>query len=488
MRVPSGTTTVFVRRAFVAALAAIYLVAFVSLASQIDWLIGSQGLLPAATWLGEQRGGVSFWQAPSIFWLGASDPALRLAAVSGAALSLALLLGVYPRFCLLALWALYLSFVSVGQTFFAFQWDNLLLETTLLACFVAPWSRAGFGRAPHPAAVFLLQWLLVRLHVESGLAKLLSGDPSWRNLTALITYYETAPLPTSLGWVAHQLPPVAHRLSALGTLVIEILLPWGIWAPRSLRRVAIGCLALLQVLVLATANYGFFNYLTLALCLWGLDDEDVRQLSRWCGANLPGRAQWQQQNQRPRARAPWVWLMAGLWALVSLVPFSPFVPPLRGAFPRLQGWLATWRAANAYHLFASMTYVRYEPVIEGSDDTLTWLPYEFRYKPGDVFRPPSWVAPHQPRVDFQLWFLLLRGRAPRDRYFHNLVVRLLTNPQALEGLFARDPFLGRPPHWLRLVVYRYRFTDWATVWKTGAWWQREWIATYGPVTARDVSQ
>ena len=472
---------VLVRKWFLSALALVHLAAFLSLASQVDWLIGSRGLLPAEVWLEELRGRVALWQLPTVFWLDASDITLRFAAVLGAVLALGLLLGVYPRLLLVALWVLYLSFVSAGQTFFAFQWDNLLLEATLLACWLAPWHRRGLEREPHPAMIFLMQWLLVRLHVESGLAKLLSGDPSWRDLTALVTYYETAPLPTCLAWFAHQLPLFIHRVAALATLVVEVALPWGIWGPRPIRRIAVYCLVLLQILILATANYGFFNYLTLALCLWGLNDQDIRAVGRRLGmhaASMPGNA----GVQRPsRVSLLAGWLFAGTWAVVAVVPFFHFLPAVQDSFAELRQWLQPWRAVNAYHLFATMTYVRYEAVIEGSEDGQVWREYEFRYKPGNVHRSPAIVAPHQPRVDFQLWFLLLRGRAPRDRYFLNLLMRLLTNPGDVEELFASDPFSGRTPHALRVWVYRYRFTDWGTWSSTGAWWQREPVAMLGPI-------
>ncbi|GIW45453.1 MAG: membrane protein [Candidatus Binatia bacterium] len=469
-----------VRRVFLGGLAAVYLAAFVSLAAQLHWLVGSQGLLPAEPWLAGIRGQVRFWQVPTVFWLHGSDRTLHLAAAAGAAASLALLWGVFPKALLLFVWAIYLSFVSVGRTFFAFQWDNLLLETTVLAAFVAPWSRQGFGEPPPAAGVFLLQWLLVRLHVESGLAKILSGDPSWRDLTALATYYETAPLPTPLAWFAHQLPLFFHKAAAVVTLVAEIMVPWGIWGPRWLRRAAVSALALLQLLILATANYGFFNYLTLLLCLWGLDDQDLFSLARpWALSRTAPHPVSRHEN---RWGDRLFWVFAILWVPFSVVPFFGFLPATRQSLVEFREAVAPWRVVNAYHLFASMTYDRYEAVIEGSDDARDWHEYEFRYKPGDVFRAPPWVAPHQPRVDFQMWFLLLRGRAPRDPYFHTLLFRLLTDPTRVAPLFARNPFGQRPPRWLRVVVYRYRFTDWSRGWESHAWWERERMSVLGPIS------
>lgn len=477
-----------VRNLFFVALGLVHLAAFVSLAVQVPVLIGSRGLLPAAPWLEALRDRVGFADLPTVFWVDASDRTLQTAAGIGVALSLGLVWGVAPRLILALLWALYLSFVSVGQVFFAFQWDQLLLETTLLALFVAPGRVDHRGNPPALPAVFLMQWLLVRLHVESGLAKLLSGDPSWRDLTAMVTYYETAPLPTWLGWYAHQLPAWCHRLSAFATLVIEIVVPWGIWGPRWMRRASVGALAMLQVLILATANYGFFNYLTLALCLGGLDDGDLAALARKLRVAPTVRARTAAKaSHTPRWRALALWVLVAVWVPLSLVPFFHFIPPLRGTLQEWRSRLEPFRSVNAYHLFASMTYVRNEAVIEGSNDGHTWSAYEFHYKPGAVTRAPGFVAPHQPRVDFQMWFLLLRGRAPRDRYFQNLLARVLTSPDAVRPLFARDPFDGRPPKWLRVQVYRYRFTDGAVRRTTGAWWQRELLASLGPVSADDFA-
>lgn len=460
-----------------------HLVACLSLAAQIPVLIGSHGLAPASQFLGAYRERLPWWELPTFFWWADSDFHLQAGAVMGTVLSLGLLFGMAPRILLLALWALYLSFVSVGQEFFAFQWDNLLLETTFFSVFVVPWRGRSLGGAePHPSAVFLMKLLLVRLHVESGLAKLLSGDPSWRDLTAMATYYETAPLPTWLGWYAHQLPMAAHRATSLLVLVLELLVPWGLWGPTRLRRAAVASLAGLQLAILLTANYGFFNYLTLALCLWGLDDEDLHDLgvSRMFSCATPQLA--------PCGRWPLHlsdWLAASALAALSVVPFFSFVPQFRAHALGLRRVMEPWRTLNAYHLFASMTYVRREVVIERSDDGLVWHELNFRYKPGDLARAPAFVAPHQPRVDFQLWFLALRGE-PRARYFFSLLRHLVIEPESVAELFREPELVLRPPRFLRIRIDRYRFSDWRTRWQKGRWWQREPMATSAPIRAEEV--
>ncbi len=484
-----------VRTLFLRVLGAVFAVAFASLLVQIRVLVGREGLLPACAYLdGLAKLGVAT-SAPTVFWLDCGDRALIAVALAGIALSFGLTLDLAPRWCLVALWALYLSFVTVGQDFFSFQWDNLLLETAFFTLFVTPAAlRSRAAPAPGPLGVFLMLWLLFRLNFESGVAKLASGDPTWRDLTALVSYYETAPLPTPLAWYAHQLPVWAHRASALFSLVVELAGSMLIFGRRRLRLATGAAMVAMQVSILLTANYGFFNYLSIALCLFLLDDDDLAALGarvglRRAAARDADAAPADAASARPRSellpRLRRAAAVAGTAALVAItvVPFLPVLrirpPRFLGPIPRIVG---SYRSINAYHLFANMTLVRREVVIEGSDDGTTWLSYEFRYKPGDPMRAPPFVAPHQPRVDFQLWFLLLGGgrRAP---YFDALLARLLRRPAVVAPLFARDPFPRTPPRQLRVAMYRYRFTDAATRAATGAWWRRDLLGYSAPIAA-----
>lgn len=456
-----------VRDLFLRLLGLIFVAAFVSLLVQARVLFGARGLLPAC----EVTAAGSLLHVPSVFLLGCGDAALLAAAVIGAILGAGLALGVASRWCLVGCWVLYLSFVSVGREFLGFQWDNLLLESAFFAVFVT--SRGE----PHPIGVFLMQWLLFRLHVESGLAKLLLGDPSWRDLTAMATYYETAPLPTWVGWWAHQLPLWAHRATAAGTYVVELVVPFALWGPRRTRPAAFVCLIAMQLVIVLTANYGYFNYLSMALCLWMLDDGHLAAVARRIGVILTA-------PPPPRRRALGTAALAAVAVALVLVSVVPFLPLVRGT-AALQARLApvaafttTVRSVNAYHLFAQMTMIRREPVIEGTVDGVVWRPYHLRWKPGPVERAPAFVAPHQPRVDFQLWFLLLGGRPPQ--WVDTLLDRLVHDPEAVAPLFVDDAFADGPPAAVRIAVYRYRFTDPATRRATGAWWTRELEGTTRP--------
>ena len=449
-----------VRNVFLRLLGVVFVVAFASLAVQARVLWGSHGLLPACS-------GAAV-DGPTVFRFWCDDTALVAVAWIGAGVSLGLVFLVATRWCLVVCWALYLSYVGVGQDFLGFQWDNLLLESAFFAFFVASWRLDG-RRAPppHPVGVFLMQWLLLRLMVESGAAKLLTGDPTWRDLTAMASYYETAPLPTWVGWWMHQLPLGFHEASSAMTFVVELALPLFVWGPRPLRRIAFAGIVAFQAFVVLTANYGFFNYLSAAVALWMLDDRDL-------GVRDPAA----RTASLPATLA--FTATALVLVPVSLVPFVPFLhsPALVAATRTIDVVLDRWRSINAYHLFASMTLVRREPIFEGTADGTTWKPYVFRWKPGPVDRAPAFVAPHQPRVDFQLWFLFLGHGA---HYAETLLDRMLHDPDAVAPLFVENPFPDRPPIAVRIAAYRYRFSDRATRDATGAWWTHELEGTTRPV-------
>jgi hypothetical protein len=441
---------------FLKALGAIYLIAFVSFGVQADGLIGSQGILPVANYLRgmhQALGARAFWYAPTVFWVNSGDLSLRAAWIAGAAVALILMLGFFRRTCLIALLILYISISTAGQDFWSFQWDILLTEAGFLALFADA----------SPGRTWLFRWLLFRLIFMSGAVKLLSGDPTWRDLTALSYHYQTQPLPTPVAWYMDQLPLWFQKASTVFVFFVELLVPFLIFAPVKLRRVAAGLLIGLQVLILLTGNYTFFNLLTIALCVFLFVDRPAR------GANPETRTH----------LAVTLALMVFVLTTSGLQFLEMFHVPLPAPAQSYLAWISPLRLVNSYGLFAVMTTTRLEIVVEGSSDGTTWMPYEFRYKPGDVKRAPPWVAPYQPRLDWQMWFAAL-GSADENRWFYNFAARLLQGSAPVLGLLERNPFPGSPPRYIRAVVYDYRFTNFAERRQSGAWWRREEKAAYLP--------
>jgi predicted DCC family thiol-disulfide oxidoreductase YuxK len=475
---------------FLRLLGVIYGVAFVSLWVQLPGLIGRHGILPAHDFLSAlrtQAGPERYWLAPTLAWLGSGNAALGALCAAGTALSALLTFGLLPRLSLFGLWVLYLSLATVSREFLWFQWDGLLLEAGFLAIFLAPpgWrSRPGLDPTPSRGALALLRWLLFRLMFCSAVVKLASGDPTWRHLTALEYHYETQPLPPWTAWYAAHLPAGFQRFSTAAVLAIEGLAPFLIAAPRRIRFAGAAILAFLQVLILVTGNYAFFNWLALALCLLLLDD------GVWPAA-LRGRFA---ARAAPARRGPWGrWIAPPVLASLALLSVVPVVGSFGGRPALLRPLTAAYRLVlpfrlvNRYGLFAVMTVERPEIIVEGSDDGSVWKPYEFRYKPGDVRRRPAFVAPHQPRLDWQMWFAAL-GDYRSNLWFLSFCQRLLEGSRPVLDLMRTNPFPRAPPRYLRAVVYRYRFTDAETRRATGAWWRREREGLYCPVLTLENGQ
>jgi predicted DCC family thiol-disulfide oxidoreductase YuxK len=458
---------------FLKALGLIYLFAFLSFALQAMGLIGSNGITPVGDFLQEARtqlGAQGYLLVPTIFWFNASDTFLQIIAWAGVILSVVLIIGWARRVVVILLFVGYLSIVTAGQVFMSFQWDVLLVEAGFLAIFI------DFG-----VTIWLYRLLLFRLMFLSGAVKLSSGDPTWHDLTALNYHFETQPLPTVFGWWMHQLPDALHRLSTLVTFVIELILPFFIFFPRHLRMLAGAGIIFLQVLILLTGNYTFFNLLTIALCLFLFDDASLRRL-------IPSRLARRAPlafARRPHSRLA-RWAMGALAALLVITGLAQIVVTLHGELPEPIGavmdFLEPFRLVNRYGLFAIMTTMRPEIIVEGSNDGQNWQAYEFRYKAGDMNRPPLWVAPLQPRLDWQMWFAAL-GTYQQNPWFINFLLRLLQGSPDVLQLLDKNPFPDHPPRYVRATLYDYHFTDPATLSSTGAWWRREPIELYVPPIA-----
>ncbi len=509
-------------------LAGVHLVAFVSLWVQIDGLIGSRGILPARDFFAylERVLGAGalerFVNVPSLLWFGAGDGALHMLCAVGVLLSLLAIAGMVTAPVFATLWICYLSLVWGGQTFLAFQWDTLLLEAALCAVVLAPvgWPfrgpagahggaerraltasvRAAFQTAPNLAAarpgMWLFRLLVVKLMFLSGAVKLLSLDPTWWRLTALDVHYFTQPLPVAASWYAHHLPDWFHRLSVLVMFGVELVVPWLVFS-RRLRKSGMWLLLALQFLIAATGNYGFFNLLTVVLCLSWLDGPLFPGAAKRsdAAATRPTGAPGFTAVARTRLR----WVVTATILLLSLsvtareltrsLPRGPDTPSttVRVAdlvnrvlvdppAPVLRA-IAPFRSINGYGLFRAMTTSRPEIVVETSADGVTWSELAFRFKPGDLERPPRAAFPHMPRLDWQMWFAAL-DPAGAD-WLGSFVERLFEGEPAVLRLLGEASRQAEPPRYVRLRLYAYAFSEPGT---GAGWWRRELLYDLGSVT------
>ena len=449
----------------------IALSAFVSFAVQAQGLIGSRGILPLAdlvdslSRIGPQR----FVLMPMAFWLNDSDAAIQLVCWAGAGFGLMLTLNLLPRVSLVLIYVLYLSLFYAGQTFMSFQWDTFLLETTIVALLMSLVPTTG---------VWLARWLLFRFMFMSGVVKLLSGDPNWWGLTALSYHFLTQPLPTPLAWRAARMPLDLSRVATGAVFVVELVLPFLIFCPRRLRFVAALGILLLQCCILLTGNYNWFNLQTMLLCLPLLDDAGLRRISP---ARMVRLLQARVSDRGPRLPMKIVVnAFALLMAFLSLVQMDGRFggdPP--SAALTIDGWLEPLHLVSPYGLFAVMTTARDEIVVQGSNDGVEWRDYEFLYKPGDVMRRPPWNIPHQPRLDWQMWFAAFDD-PQRVPWFSRFLVRLLENEPSVTRLLKTSPFPDKPPTYVRAQFYEYTYAG-AEEHAAGRWWDRRLLGLYFPV-------
>jgi hypothetical protein len=478
---------------FLRSLGLVFLSAFYSLGFQIHGLIGPQGILPAKDYLAlvarVMHGPSRYWYAPTLLWLESGDVALTALVLIGAVASVLITLNVWPKFSIAIAWAAFLSFIGAAQDFASYQSDGMLLEAGFLAFFFAPPGlRPGLGRScpPSRASLFLLRWEWFRIYFESGVVKLASGDPSWRDMTAMDHYYENGPLPTWLGWYVQHWSHAFHAATAFMTLVVELAVCWMVFFPRRYRLVCFFVVTLLQIGIIATANYAFLNYLVLVLGVLLLDDGWIEQLR-------PGRISTAPLLGTPTdvvANDPAVWrlilpalsLTLIFYSTVAIFLFNGAPSPFRSLLWPAQA-IEPFRIANRYGLFAVMTPVRYEIEFQGSRDAQTWQAYPFRYKPQELRVAPGIYAPYQPRFEWNLWFASL-GSWREYTWVVRTEARLLEGSPSVLSLFAKDPFGGKPPNLVRAVVWQYWFTDAMTLRVTGDWWRREEIGVYCPPLLR----
>lgn len=454
---------------FLRAVGLVSTVAFLSLAVQLRGLYASDGILPIAE-VAEQLSsrGAPFRRVPTVFRLGASDRVLWTVVVAGTAASLLVTVDVLTLPALVVAWVSYLSFSTVGREFLSYQWDVLLLEVLVIAAVVAV-------RLPPPEPVLWLLWFfLFRFMVQSGAAKLLSRDPTWRDGTAVVHHHQTQPLPTRFAWHLHQLPPVVHRATTRAVLAIEIGVPFLLVLPWPWRAVPVVLLLVLQLAIMVSGNYGFFNLLAIVLLVPLVPD------AVWSAAGVPDVAT---SGAGPVAAGIAVAAALALLAVnalrtASTVLHRPWITEVLAA-------LAPFRLGNRYGLFAVMTTSRPEIVVEASHDGQEWTRYRFDHKPTDPRRPPRWNAPHQPRLDWQMWFAAL-GTLDRNAWLLRFAERLLQGSRPVVGLLADGPDPDDPPSVVRAQLYDYAFTDRETRRRTGRWWETTRVGSYmPPLTLRE---
>ncbi|HEY9368118.1 lipase maturation factor family protein [Streptomyces sp.] len=451
------------RIVFQRGLAALYLVAFLSAALQFRALIGERGMLPVPEFLrrAPARG------TPTLFRLRYSDGLFAACAWTGAAVALALVAGAgdaVPLAASMALWAvlwvLYLSIVNVGQTWYSFGWESLLLETGFLAVFLG-----NDDVGPPVLVLFLLRWLLFRVEFGAGLIKI-RGDACWRNLTCLYYHHETQPMPGPLSWFFHRLPRPLHRVEAGANHVVQLVVPVLLFTPQPVATVAAGLMVATQLWLVLSGNFAWLNWLTVVLALSAMD-----------GSLVAG------EHARPDPPLWYVVLVCAVTALVLVRSYRP----ARNLLSRRQAMNRSYdpfHLVNAYGAFGTVGRLRQEIVIEGTDEPAlhegtVWKEYGFRGKPGDVRRVSRQFAPYHLRLDWLMWFAAL-SPAYAEGWFGGFVERLLVNDRDTLRLLRHNPFPDAPPTHIRARLYLYRFTTWRELRATGAWWHRTYVRDFLP--------
>jgi len=494
---------------FLRALGVIYFSAFYSLLFQIRGLIAPEGILPASEFLeavAKTYPQSKFWFAPTLLWIASGPHMLTAICWVGMFASLLLVFNLWPRASLVVCFVCYLSFVSAAGDFSGYQSDGMLLEAGFIAFFFAPPGlRPGWAESHPPSrmSLFLLLWEWFRIYFESGAIKLLSGDPEWRNFTAMDEYYQNGPLPTWIGWYVQHLPHWFHASAVFFTLATELVLVWMMFLPRRFRILCFAIVTALQISIILTANYTFLNYLVLSLGVLLLDDRFLLPFlsKRWRETLSPKTAPTPNepvpQASEPATPAEIVartakrrHAAAMKLALTSVVLvwifYATTAQMLWMFFPRLPlptspvVALEPFRIANRYGLFAVMTRGRYEIEFQGSNDGQGWTAYPFRYKPQALNQPPGIYAPYQPRLDWNLWFASL-GFWREYPIVISTEERLLAGNKDVLALFAGNPFSAAPPRQVRAVLWQYWFTSIAEKRATGDWWKRKYLGIYAPV-------
>lgn len=450
-------------------LALLYLTAFLVALNQFRPLLGESGLLPTPQFLKV----INFHQAPSFFHFFYSDKFFLMLVWIGIVLSSLALVGISEQFFWWqsavvwgVLWTLYLSIVNVGQTFYSFGWESLLLEVGFLAIFM------GASKNPVPILmIFLLRWVLFRLEFGAGLIKI-RGDECWRHLTCLNYHHETQPMPGPLSWYFHNLPAGIHKLETLGNHFFQLVVPWGLFLPQPFAAMSAGLIIISQLWLIVSGNFSWLNWMAIILAFSGFTNVQLGKLLPFATPSVLSRAFFHQ----------------GVVLLVSISVIVLSWWPVRNMLSKRQLMNASfnqYHLVNTYGAFGSVTKERYEIVIEGTDEKIVtpqtvWKEYEFKGKPGDLMRRPGQFAPYHLRLDWLMWFQAFHPPGSYEPWFVALTQKLLEGDRATLALLGDDPFEGRPPTYIRARYYLYTFTTPQELQESHAWWKREFVAEYMP--------
>jgi hypothetical protein len=462
----------FARLFFLRGTALISLIAFINALNQFRPLCGERGLLPAPAFIRQ----VPYSQSPSLFYLAPRDSAFAIAAWIGIVLSSAALAGLSERYgtwlsmlVWALIWVLYLSFVNVGQTFYGFGWESILLEAIFLAIFMG-----ASNSTPQRIPLWLVRWLEFRIMFGAGLIKI-RGDECWRSLTCLDWHYETQPMPNPLSWFFHWMPEWSHKGGVLFNHFSELIVPFGYFLPQPWASAAGIITIVFQFSIMVTGNLSWLNLLTLVLAFPMIDDRFwAWAIHLFTHFSIPVAA------QPPRVE---VYLQGAIAALTVALSI-PVIVNMLSARQLMNFNYNPLHLVGTYGAFGSVTRPRYEVVVEGTDsDPITasssWREYEFKGKPTDPNRRPPQVAPYHLRLDWLMWFAALSSYQDQP-WFLPFMARLLQGDQPTLSLLKNNPFPSHPPHYVRARFYEYHFTTPAERAATGAWWKRQLAGTYMP--------
>ncbi len=475
------------RFVFLRLLGFIYLFAFISLVAQVIPLIGDNGLLPADIFLDRVESAYgsksnAFFQMPSVLWLYISDNALLALSWLGIILSLIVLIGYANAILMFILWALYMSFVHIGQTFYGYGWEIQLLETGFLAIFIVPLlDMRPFPKTAPPVAIFwLLRWLVFRLYIGTGLIKL-RGDSCWRDFTCLLYHYETQPIPNPLSPYWHFLPVWFHKFGILWTHFTFLAVPWFIFAARKFRIVAGLLLVYIQVLLIFNGNYAFLNFLAIIATIAVFDDRFFRKI---LPKFIVRKAEIAERNCKFSKDQ---FILSWIIVIVVIMLSVPVVVNLLSSNQAMNTSFNQLHLVNTYGAFGSIGKVRTELVVKGTldeaiDENTVWKEYEFIAKPTDVNRNLPIIAPYQPRIDWQIWFAAFQTPEYNPWLIH-MVWKLLHNDPGTLSLIAENPFPNQPPKYIMIEHYRYEF---ANPWKEDKVWKRTYLGVWLPPLSKDT--